>query len=265
MTIRAAILACFALAACATTYDVPSSGMPSSPGTVTIADPGGTPRTARDFRRVAARIEPQGERFCTEESPGAPRGYCDYTISLADDPRMPPNAYQTRGPDGRPVVVVSAKLLDQMLSDDEIAFVLAHEMAHHIAEHLPRQQQSQVLGALILGGIVAAAGQAAGAPASQDTIREAMDVGSFVGSRAYSQDYELEADWLGAFITARAGYDPERGALIFARPALASSGGPVILSSHPASPRRLSLVARANEEIRRQQAAGVTPRPDRAR
>src|SRR5690606_7757593 len=78
MTIRAAILACFALAACATTYVVPSSGMPSSPGTVTIADPGGTPRTARDFRRVAARIEPQGERFCTEESPGAPRGYCDY-------------------------------------------------------------------------------------------------------------------------------------------------------------------------------------------
>ena len=43
------------------------------------------------------------------------------------------------------------------------------------------------------------------------------------------------------------------------------SGGPVILSTHPASPQRLALVSRANAEIRRQQAAGQTPRPGRAR
>ncbi len=263
MTLRAAVLACLALAACSTTYDVPSPG--AVPPAAVVADPGGTPRSARDFRRVAARIQPAGERLCNEEAPRAPAGHCDYTILLEDDPRMPPNAFQTRGQDGRPVVVVSTRLLDQMLSDDEIAFVLAHEMAHHIAEHLPRQQQSQMLGALILGGMVAAAGQASGSPVSQDAIREAMDIGAFVGGRAYSQDYELEADWLGAFITARAGYDPQRGALIFARPALAGSGGPVILSSHPASPQRLALVARANEEIRRQQAAGLTPRPSRGR
>ena len=262
MTLRAAVLACFALAACSTTYDVPA---PGGTAAVVAPDPGGTPRSGRDFRRVAARVEPEGERFCREEAPRAPGGYCEYTILLEDDPRMPPNAFQTRGSDGRPVVVISTKLRDQMRSDDEIAFVLAHEMAHHIAEHLPRQQQSQMLGALILGGMVAAAGQAAGSPASQDAIRQAMDVGAFVGGRAYSQDYELEADWLGAFITARAGYDPQRGAQIFARPALSGSGGPVILSSHPGSPQRLALVARAGEEIRRQQAAGLTPRPDRNR
>ena len=42
---------------------------------------------------------------------------------------MPPNAFQTRGRDGRPVVVVGARLLAEMQSDDELAFVLSHEMS----------------------------------------------------------------------------------------------------------------------------------------
>jgi predicted Zn-dependent protease len=260
MTRHAALLASLVLSGCATTYDVPQAPPVAAPVAVAPA-PGGSPRATRDFRRVASRVEPTAERFCREEVPSAPAAYCDFIIVLEDDPRMPPNAFQTRAPDGRPVVVVSTRLLAQMRSDDEIAFVLAHETAHHVAAHLPRQQQSQMLGALILGGMVAAAGQATGSPASQDAIRQAMDVGAFVGGRAYSQDYELEADWLGAFVTVRSGYDPERGALIFARPTLASSGGPVILSTHPASPQRLALVSRANAEIRRQQAAGLTPRP----
>ncbi len=258
-----ALVSMLAVAACSTTYEVPSA--PQGRPVAVQVDPGGSPRAPRDFRRVVARVEPVGESFCREEMPRAPQGHCDYTIVLETDPRMPPNAFQTRGKDGRPVVVVSTRLLEQMRSDDEIAFVLAHEMAHHVGDHLPRQQQSQMMGALILGGIVAAAGQAAGAPVSQEALRDAMDMGAFVGGRAYSQDYELEADWLGAFITARAGYNPERGAQIFARPALASSGGPVVLSSHPASPQRLALVARAGEEIRRQEAAGLTPRPAQAR
>jgi Zn-dependent protease with chaperone function len=251
-----------ALAGCSTTYEVPAPAEtgPLVPGRPA---PGGSARTSGDFGRVALRVEPVAERFCREEIPQAPAGYCDFVIMLEDDPRMPPNAFQTRGRDGRPVVVVSTQLVGQMRSNDEIAFVLAHEAAHHIAEHIPRQQQSQMLGALILGGMVAAAGQAAGTPVSQDAIREAMDVGAFVGGRVYSQDYELEADWLGAFITARAGYDPERGAQIFGRPALSGSGGPVILSSHPGSPQRLALVAQAADEIRRQQAAGQVPRPGR--
>ena len=92
-----------------------------------------------------------------------------------------------------------------------------------------------MLGALILGGIVAAAGNPYGGPASDEAIQQAMDVGAYVGARAYSQSYELEADTLGSYITARAGYSPERGADIFGRPALANPGGPAILAWHPAS------------------------------
>lgn len=268
MSIRGVLLSCLVLAACSGRYDVPEAPTappaPTAPGTGTPAVLGSA-RSAGDFQRVARRVEPAAETICREEAPGAPSGYCDFSIVLAQDRRMPPNAFQTRGRDGRPLVVVSANLLAQMQSDDEIAFVLGHETAHHIAEHLPRQAQSQALGALILGGLVAATGSPDLAPgANEEAIRQAMDIGAFVGGRAYAQQYELEADWLGAFVTARAGFDPERGAVIFGRPALASGGGPVVLATHPASPQRLALVSQAAAEIRRQRAAGAVPRPARA-
>ena len=223
----------------------------------------GASRTGADFQRVAARVVPAGEGLCREENPGAPAGWCQYRIGLDTDPGMPPNAYQTIGEDGRPVVVMGVSLLAEMQSDDEIAFVLAHEMGHQIAGHLPRQAQQRVLGAMIVGGLVAAAGEAYGVPASEDAMRQAMDVGATIGGRSYSQSYELEADTVGAYVAARAGYDPERGAAIFERPALANPGGPPLLTSHPGSAEREATVARVTAEIRRQQALGLVPTPGR--
>ena len=72
-------------------------------------------------------------------------------------------------------------------------------------------------------------------------IRDMMDIGASLGGRVYSQGYELEADQLGAYIAARAGYDPELGARVFARPVLAGGGG--LLSTHPASAQRQAVVA----------------------
>ncbi len=244
------------LAGCGTTYQVPMAGPPVAPGAVAV--PAGAPRTAADFSRVVRRVEPVAETVCREEAPGRD---CDYRIALDPDPKMPPNAYQTLDENGRPLIVMGATLLAEMRSDDEIAFVLSHEASHHIAGHIPKQQQQQVLGALVFGGLVAAAGDQMGVPASQQTIEQAMDLGAFVGSRSYSQTYELEADTLGAFIAARAGYDPERGATIFGRPALANPGGPPLLASHPGSAQRQATVAAVAAEIRRQQAAGLVPRP----
>ena len=154
-----------------------------------------------------------------------------------------------------------------MQSDDEIAFVLSHEASHHIAGHIPRQQQQQALGALVLGGLVAAAGHAYGSPASDDAIRQAMDVGAYVGARAYSQSYELEADTLGAYIAARAGYSPERGADIFGRPALANPGGPPILASPPglgAAPGHRRPRRRRHPRASRPPAVVPTPAPSPA-
>jgi Zn-dependent protease with chaperone function len=257
---RMPVILCLFLAACGTTYEVPVAS-PAGGAAAPASSRPGVGRTAADFRQVVARVEPAAEAFCREEAVGAPQAYCDFRVLLETVSRMPPNAFQTRGRDGRPVVVVGARLLEEMQSNDEIAFVLSHEMSHHIAGHIDKQEQQQALGALIFGGLAAAGGNAYGGPASEQAIRQAMDLGAFVGARAYAQSYELEADTLGAYVTARAGYDPERGADVFGRPALANPGGPPLLASHPASVQRQATVAGVAAEIRRQQAAGLVPRP----
>ncbi len=257
---RLPVILCLLVAACGTTYEVPGgSGAPP----VAPEGPAGPARTAGDFNRVVARVAPQGERFCREENPGAPGSFCSFTIALDRDPRLPPNAYETEGDDGRPVVVMGATLLDQMRSDDEIAFVLSHEMSHHIAGHIPKQQQQQAMGALILGGLVAAAGNAYGMPVSEDSLQQAMNIGAAIGARSYSQTYELEADTLGAYIAARAGYDPATGALIFDRPGIRSEGGPPLLTSHPGSAQREANIAEVEATIRAQEAQGLVPTPSR--
>ncbi|HVL21871.1 MAG TPA: M48 family metalloprotease [Amaricoccus sp.] len=259
---RLPLALCLALAACGTTYAVPGGPDATAPQAgAAPASPPGRARTTGDYARVLARVEPAAERLCRQEQPDAPAAWCDYRITLDRDPDAAPNAYQSEGDDGRPDVHFAATLLPLMTSDDEIAFVLSHEAGHHIAGHVPKQRQQQALGALV-GGLAAAVGNAYGIPMAQD---EAMNVGASVGGRAYSQTYELEADTLGAFIAARAGYDPERGADFFGRPEIASAGGLPILVSHPGSAQREATVARAAAEIRRQRAQGLEPTPDAAR
>lgn len=249
-------LAAAALAACGPAYQIPvapqSGAGPVSPA---AAGPSRSYAAARaDWNRVVARVEPVAERVCREEVPGQPGDFCDFRIRLVEDPDAPPNAFQTIDRDGRPLVVMTSSLLADTRGADEIAFVLAHETGHHIAGHIGRQQTNVALGALILGTLAQAAGGEGGFSS------QAADLGAFVGSRTYSQSFELEADTLGAFIAARAGYDPDRGALMFARMPVAS-GPQSLWSTHPPSPQRLATVTRAAEEVRRQQALGQVPRP----
>ncbi len=205
------------------------------------------------YRAAAVRVEPVAAAMCRDAHPARPPRHCAFDFRLIDDPRLGPNAFQTVGRDGAPVVAMTVQLVAQTENVDEIAFVLGHEAAHHIADHIQKTQSRAVAGALVLGAIADLGN------ASDAMIRDMMDIGASLGGRAYSQSYELEADALGAYVAARAGYDPQRGAQVFARPLLAGGGG--LLSSHPASGQRQAVVAATAAEIRRQQALGLVPHP----
>ena len=209
-----------------------------------------------DFRSAATRIEATAQAMCREANPGAPAQGCDFEYRLVDDPRLGPNAFQTLDRNGRPIVAMTTQLVSATANGDEIAFILGHESAHHIANHIARTQSQAMTGALVLGALATLGN------APDDVVSDMMDLGAALGGRAYSQSYELEADSLGAYIAARAGYDPGRGALVFARPVLANGGG--LLSTHPASSQRQTAAAATAAEIRRQQAAGVVPNPRQA-
>jgi len=91
-------------------------------------------------------------------------------------------------------------------------------------------------------------------------VKDAQKIGSAFAARAYSKEYELEADVLGAYIAEAAGYDPVRGARSFAR---FGGGSNSFLSTHPPSGNRIATVNKAAADIKRQRAQGKTPRPPR--
>ncbi len=215
------------------------------------------------FERVARRIEPHAEAMCRQETPDRD---CDLTIRVDLDPRAPANAYQTVNADG-PLIIITGALLQGTRNDDEVAFVMGHEAGHHIAKHLDKQMQQQLAGALILG--VAAAYAGAGNPnqyQAQRDVENAMNAGMALGGIAYSQTYELEADMLGAYIAEAAGYDAEKGSLLFARReggnVRGEAGAMSLWSTHPRSPQRIATVRYAVADARQKKAAGEPMRPE---
>ncbi len=188
---------------------------------------------------IIARVEPVAEEMCRARTRGV---NCDIAFAVDDRPGQQPNAFQTLDRSGRPYVVLTASLIAMMRNPDELAFVLGHEAAHHIAGHIPRRQDQALSGAALAGAIAAASG------ATPEEVRAAQAFGADIAARQYSQEFELEADVLGAEIAWKAGFDAERGAAFFAR---LPDPGDRFLSTHPPNDERRAAVAAAVRRLER--------------
>ena len=193
-----------------------SEGIPEQTGQSSDGSALGLRAGTQAFARAVARVEPVAERMCVRSTKGL---NCDFKILLDDNPRKPPNAFQTLERSGRPVI--------------EIAFVLGHEAAHHIKNHLARQRTNAIAGAVLLGNLATLTG------AGAIGVQTAQELGAAVGARSYSKDFELEADRLGTVITARAGYDPVLGSKFFTR---IPDPGDRFLGTHPPNADRVKAV-----------------------
>jgi Zn-dependent protease with chaperone function len=245
-----ATLAALSLSACGTAYQMPVVAEAELARAETvIARESAAPVTAigildsiERFERVAARIEPHAEAMCRSETPDR---NCDLDIRIDLDPRASSNAYQTVVDRDRPLIVITAPLLQGTRNDDEVAFVMGHKAGHHIASHIDKLVAQQMAGALILGMAAAYAGAgSADQYQAQQNVEAAMNAGAAIGGAAFSQTYELEADMLGAYIAEAAGYDAEKGSLIFARRdyrARGVDGAMSLWSTHPRSPERIAI------------------------
>jgi predicted Zn-dependent protease len=229
-----AVLALLALAACATPGAAPPTVVPQPfpPGL-------GTPQAAaRNFVTVVDQVAPVAETVCRERTRAVP---CDFRIAVDDRMEESPNAFQTLDDYGNPVLVFNLALIAGVRNPDELAFVMGHEAAHHILGHIALQQQSAMTGALVAGAMASLGG------ANEAAVRQAQDFGAMVGSRTFSQDFELEADALGTEIALRAGFDPLLGAQFFAR---LPDPGNRFLGSHPPNGKRMATVQQTMSGLR---------------
>lgn len=233
------LMALILTAACAVPVSPPEVAPPKSapqPVVAAMAGPLSGREAVSNFITVVSTVEPVAEAICRERAPAL---NCDFQIVVDDAVNAPANAFQTVDAQGRPVLAFTIPLIATVRNQDELAFIMAHEAAHHIQGHLGRLQRNASIGAEVAGLIFGAT--------DAESLRTAQQIGAVIGGRAYSKEFELEADALGTVITAAAGYDPLIGAAFFQR---IPDPGDVFLGTHPGNAERVATVRRVAASLR---------------
>jgi predicted Zn-dependent protease len=167
------------------------------------------------------------------------------------------NAAATRGN----FVFVWTGMLRTARTDGELAAVLAHEIGHVLAMHTsptPQEESASIMAQVtgdVAGRIVAVQGPYG--PLGQLAGMLAQEAIKAIIVNPESQRKEFEADQIGLFLMADAGFNPDDAIALWttmARSEGAGSGAMSFLSSHPASEERLdqlgTLLPAARERYR---------------
>lgn len=179
-----------------------------------------------------------------------------WQYTLIDDPTV--NAWCMPG--GK--IVFYTGILPICKNETGVAIVMGHEVAHALANHGGQRMSASQVQAL--GAVGVAIGSQAGglSPQTQAILNQAYGIGSQVGGMLpFSRAHETEADKIGLYLAAIAGYNPDEGARLWERMS-AKSGGqapPQFLSTHPSNESRIAFLTKLAPEARKEAAKyGVT-------
>ena len=157
-----------------------------------------------------------------------------WEVSLVRSPQV--NAFCLPG--GK--ICVYTGILPVTRSETGLAVVMGHEMAHatlrHGSERILQQQTTNTL----LTGVSWSLGDMD--YNQRRTIMGAIGAGAQYGVlNAFGREHESEADSIGLFTMARAGYDPREAIAFWERMSKATGGKapPEFLSTHPAHSTRI--------------------------
>ncbi len=148
-----------------------------------------------------------------------PARACAYPVQFADT--MGINAV-TNGER----ILVARGLVEMLERDEELALVIGHEMAHNVLGHPAAKRASRMTGI---------------APG---------------GTLAFSQSIEHEADYVGLYFVALAGYDYARAGNAWRRMAIRRPRAIAYSTTHPTSAARFVALEMAAREIAGKASAG---------
>ncbi|MCS7186819.1 MAG: M48 family metalloprotease [Armatimonadetes bacterium] len=132
-------------------------------------------------------------------------------------------------------IYITRALLEALDNDDEVAFVLGHEIGHVAGDHI-RKQLSQAIAASILLDILTAR--------SSQLIRIGSDIMFSLYQSGYSRQHERDADTRGVRYMKAAGYNPTAAITALRKLGTERYKGLVRwFGTHPDIPSRIQRIA----------------------
>lgn len=192
--------------------------------------------------KVANDILRGGMSLCYDL--GKPESECRFSFGLATGAAV--NAYA----DGR-TIYVSQPMMDLANTNEELAVVMGHEYAHNLMKHVKAKQTNAMV-----GGVVGALMDTFAASQGMQTQSSLSKMGSNIGAMSYSKDFEKEADYIGLYVTQRAGYDISNAPELWRKMSLQDSKAIYNGVTHPSNPERYVALGQTIREIDRKKEAG---------
>lgn len=207
-----------------------------------VAAQGGKPKAWRNpknmrktFEMVAERIETAGADICRAMK--LQKNGCYYYFKLSRDEDINASA------DGKNIVI-NTGMMRFIENDDELATIMAHEFAHNLMGHINAQKNNATVGKLL--------GLAVDAIADTQGVNmqgEMTKAGSEIALLAYSADFEKEADYVGLYVMAKAGYDIHAAANLWRRMSIEDPEGIYHSITHPSNSERSVALRKTVYEI----------------
>jgi Zn-dependent protease with chaperone function len=175
---------------------------------------------------------------------------CAIPIDLKTDSDL--NAFTTDDE-----IVVHSSILRLAQTDAQLALVVGHELAHSNLGHLGKQRTNAILGwaggaaldaSIMLGGV-----SSGGAFTRQFTR---------AGAQAFNIVFEREADYVGAYYAARAGYELAGAEGFWRALSLENPDNLRIATDHPVTPVRFVQMQKVAAEIADKQRRGLPLDPE---
>lgn len=177
---------------------------------------------------------------------------CDFGVYI-DQKSSALNAYA----DGRNIVI-SRGMMRFAENDTELALVIAHELAHNAMGHVDKKKTNALagaLGGLAVDALLGAAGVSTGGQFGQ--------AGMQAGALSHSVAFEQEADYIGMYFMARAGFDTANVATFWRRMAVEHGNAALeVRRTHPTSPERFVAITRTHDEIQAKKRTGQPLAPN---
>ncbi|OPX29464.1 MAG: hypothetical protein B1H08_03735 [Candidatus Omnitrophica bacterium 4484_171] len=166
------------------------------------------------------------------------RNYLSYHFYILDDSGM--NAFSLPGG----FVFLNRGIVEKT-TEDELAFVIGHEIGHVCARHSVKRLQAS-LGAALVMGLVSKG-------IENDLLNRAVDIVYNVVSLGYSRKDELLADSLAVKYTYKAGYDPRAGISLMGKLEKDDKNQytMIFLRSHPPVKDRINSIKEKIKELNR--------------